>query len=277
MDEDTMMYLAFSCLIILIVVANLSEFGSGIYQYIAVILCIMTIGVLMLMAFADFIIFPLLTGILGITFQPAKDYRITKSQEAVLKNVNGLYYATGYLTANLFSHVFKAEQVIQGGEERQLQAADNWERAVMSFDFPFKYHIIASALDIQQVRDDLEGKRAYQEYQLSRAAQSKNTTEVIMEDIRRNINVIQAKIDRITQEEKPVASVMYVETTAVGVSEKAALDTLADQIRRLQIGLGAFDVQLFRVVGRELYTLFQFNFALPTTYEELASNFDKQS
>jgi hypothetical protein len=37
------------------------------------------------------------------------------------------------------------------------------------------------------------------------------------------------------------------------------------------------NVDLIRVVGRELYTLFKFSFAMPLTYEETAGYFDKQS
>ncbi len=276
MDDTTMMYFGMSMVIIFIVAANFGTFGGGIYGYGVILICILGVVFLLMMTFADFIVFPLMTGLFGITFQPSRNYKITRGQEAVIKNVNGLYYATGYLTANLFAHTFKAEAAPEGEDERRMVAPENWEKAVMSLDFPFKFHVMSSALDVQQVRDELEGKRSYQEFQMSRAMQSKNTTEVIMADLQRNINVIQAKMDRISQEEKPIANLMYIETTAVGVSEKAALDNLSAQLKQLSIAMGVLDVQILRVVGRELYTLFKFSFALPTTYEELSSNFDIQ-
>ena len=37
------------------------------------------------------------------------------------------------------------------------------------------------------------------------------------------------------------------------------------------------DVDLTRVVGRELHTLFSFNFELPTSIEETSSYFNQQS
>lgn len=147
----------------------------------------------------------------------------------------------------------------------------------MNLSFPFKYHVLSSGLDVQQVRDELEGKRSFQEFQLSRAMQSSSANEVVLTDIRRKINVIQAQIDRISQGERPIATLMYLETTAVGVSEKAALDALSTQLRSLQISMGALDVDLTRLVGRELYTLFRFNFALPTSFGEIAMQFDQQS
>jgi hypothetical protein len=244
---------------------------------VALALAFIGIGFLLIINFADFILFPAITGLIGMTFQPYNNYKITKGQECILKNVNGLYYATGFLTANLFSFVFKAERVQENEDEKQAAAPETWERALMSISFPFKFHVLSSGLDVQTVRDDLEGKRSYQEFQLSRTMQNTTVNESVIAEIQRKINVIQARIDRISQDEKPIATLMYVETTAVGVSEKAAMDALSAQVKQLQIALSSLDVQLLRIVGRELYMLFKFNFGLPTTYEEAATNFDRQT
>ncbi len=276
MNEEQIMYTTFSAIIVVLVIANVSSFGPGLWPYIAMVLAMLTLALVLVITFADFIIFPFLTGIFGITFQPFRNYRITKGQEAVLKNVGGLYYATGYITANLFAFEFKAERIEENEEERELASPDSWERAIMSISFPFKFHVLSTGLDIQSERDEMEGKRSYLEFQMSRALQSGSANDVVITDLQRKINVVQAKMDRVSQGEKPIATVMYVETTAVGVSEKAALDQLTAQIKQLQIALSSLDVQLLRVVGRELYTLFRFNFMLPDKYEDIAVNFDKQ-
>lgn len=277
MNDEQIIYTTFSSVIIVLAIANLGSFGGGIYTYIALFIAMLGLAFVLLITFADFILFPLVTGLLGITFQPFKDYKITKGQDAVIKYINGIYYATGYITANLFAFEFKAERVQENEEERELAAPEGWERAVMSINFPFKFHVLAAGLDLQATRDELEGKRSYQEFNLSRALQSASANEVVITDIQRKINVIQAKMDRISQGEKPISTIMYVETTAVGVTEKAAMDLLSAQIKQLQVALSTLDVQLLRVQGRELYTLFKFNFMMPTNYEELATNFDKQS
>ncbi|MGC8649245.1 MAG: hypothetical protein ACP5UN_03460 [Candidatus Micrarchaeia archaeon] len=276
MDEEAIIFSVFTAMIPVIVIANMSAFGSGIFAYIALILAIITIALILLITFADFVVFPLITNILGITFQPFKDYHITKGQDAVVKNVKGIYYATGFITANLFAFEFKEEQLEENVEEREVLSLQTWEKALMSIDFPFKFHVLSTGLDVQNVRDELEGKRSYQEFQLSRALQSGSANDVIINDIQRKINMIQAKLDRISQGERPIGSIMYFETTAVGISEKAALDALAEQIRRLQVAFTGMDLQLIRVVGRELYTLYKFNFMLPVDVVEMASNFDTQ-
>ena len=80
--------------------------------------------------------------------------------------------------------------------------------------------------------------------------QSASTNEMALTDMRRKISMMQQQIDRISQGEKPIATLMYLETTAVGVSEKAALDALSTQLNSLQISLSGLDVDLTRVIGR---------------------------
>lgn len=277
MDEEGIMYLAF-CLIILLVGLSMSPYiGRGILTIVALLIMAMGAMIIVVLNFADFLFVSLVFGVLGITFEPALGYKITKEQNAIVKNVNGLFYATGYVTANLFAYSFKTETPEGEQDTKLITSPENWERAVMNMGFPFKYHVLSMGLDVQKVRDEWEGKRSYQEFQMSRAMQSTNSSEVTVTNIQRNINIIQGKIDRISQGEKPVATVMYVETTAIGVSEKAALDALAQQISGIQISLSTMDVDLNRVMGRELYTLFRFNFSLPITYEDASQFFDLQS
>lgn len=275
MDEEGVMYLVFTLLMPLIGFTVLQSFGKGGFGIIAAALLIIDVVLVMIMNWADFILFPIITGLLGVTFQPAAGYRILKGQDAIVKEINGLFYATGFVTGNLFGYSFKQETAPQDEQGKMVQAPDTWERAIMNIDFPFKFHVAAAGLDSQKVRDEFEGKRSYQEFQMSRALQS-GGNEVTITEIQRKINIYQTKIDRLSQGERPLASLMYFETTAIGVSEKAAIDQLTSQIKALQISMSSMDIDLVRVQGRELYTLFRFNFGLPTSFEEMALYFDQQ-
>jgi hypothetical protein len=277
MDEGSVAYIIFSMIVPLAAFAFLPQIGTGIFGIVAVILILVGVGAILLMNWADFILFPLVTYLFNITFQPAAGYKIIKTQDAVVKDVNGLFYATGYLSANLFPYVFRQEVQGTSDELKMLSAPETWERCLMSLGFPFKFHVLSSGLDVEKVREELEGKRSYQEFQMSRALQSGTANDVGITEMQRKISILQTQIDRISQGEKPIATAMYVETTAIGVSEKAALDALSAQVKGLQLSLGALDVDLVRIVGRELHTLFSFNFGLPTSLEEIGSYFNQQS
>lgn len=277
MDPEGIMYLAFSLLILLMAFSLTPKIGGGIVSIFAAFIIVAAAVVIVILNFADYLAVSIGFGLLGITFQPAAGYTITKDQKALIKQVGGIYYATGYISGNLFAYEFKQEIDTEETEASMAQAPLKWEQAVANITFPFKYHVLASGLSVQNVRDELEGKRSYQEYELSKVMQSSSGKgDMAISEIQRKINVLQRKMDRISAGEKPVATVMYMETTAVGVSEKAALDELDRQISALQIALSPLNVDLQRVMGRELYTLFKFNFSIPLTYAEMGGYFDRQ-
>jgi hypothetical protein len=260
MDEQTIVYLAFSMIAALFILVGMSNFGP--LSILVALLAVITIMMIMLLNFADFLIFPVITKTLGITVTLAKGYVAPKEQNRVVKYKNGLYYATGYLTANLYKYVFREEN-IAGEEEQQMSAApDKWERIVMNIDFPFKYSIVSNPKDIQKYREDLEGDRGYLEFQISKMSEGSSQNSMAIEEANRKMNILQARIDRISGGELPINGLMYIETVAVGVSDKAAADALTAQLSRLETVFNAFDLNISRVVGRELHTLYNMNYRL---------------
>lgn len=276
MDDMGIIYLVFCLLPLLIVFTLEGAFGGGVWSAIAVAITLLAAVLILGLNWADYMVFPAFTKLLGIEFKLAKDYTIPKTQDAIVKNINGLNYAVGYLTANIFAYVFKAESMEEDVEQKIADASETWERAIMAVNFPFKFHVMTANRDVQKARDYLEGKRAYQEFQMNRAVQSGKVSDTELAELRRQTSVIQTNLDRIADGEKPISTVMYFETVAVGVTQKAALDNLAAQIERLQISMSSLDLQLKRVVGRELGILFDFNFSLPVTYAQASSYFDNQ-
>jgi hypothetical protein len=274
MDEESIMYLALTGSFVFLVLLLSSVFKP--LSILAIVMGLVTLVMLMLMTWADYVVFPLFTKAIGVTFQPAKDYKIVADQAAVLKNVGGIFYATGFITASLFPYVFKEGSIQPNEGEQVLTSAEKWERIVMSLNFPFKYHILAASRNVQEVREDIEGRRSYQEFQLSKAMQESSVNETVITNIQRNISIIEAQMERISRGERPLSAIMYIETTSYGVSEKAAVDALNEQVNDLQVAFSAFDVSLQRITGRELYTLFMFNFSLPFTREIAESYFDVQ-
>jgi hypothetical protein len=151
MDSTGVIYLAFSLVIVLITFSFLPYFGPGIYRIIAIVILLITVVLILMLNWIDFIVFPAVSRMLGITFQPMKDYKIVKSQDAIVKNVGGIYYAIGYLTANLFAYTFKAENPEEDVDSRIAEAPDRWERAVSGIDFPFKFHVLSCGRDVQKL------------------------------------------------------------------------------------------------------------------------------
>src|SRR5208283_156776 len=129
---------------------------------------------------------------------PAKNYYIPKTNNSVIKYVNGLYYSTGYLTANIYNYVFQVENVDEDEEQKLSEAPDKWERIVMNVDFPFRFNMIATAEDIQKYRDELEGKRGMMEYQISKEMQNSNPSQMTIQELQRKMNVLDVRINKLS-------------------------------------------------------------------------------
>ncbi len=260
MDQNTIIHLAISGVIIIFVVANSASFG--IFTFVMIGIALLAAIIVLLLSFADYLVFPAITRLFKINTIPFKNHMIPPDQDAVVKYVNGVYYATGFLTANIYNYVFAAESV---GEDQGLLilAPERWEKATMNIHFPFKFHLVSAAEDIQQYRDELETKRGLYEFQYSREMSSGTPNTMGLEALQRQIRVVQARIDRLGGGEKPVNSMMYIESTAVGISEKDARDALSKQLAELTTVMNVFDLSIVRIYGRELYLLHRMNYMIP--------------
>ena len=272
----SIVYLSVTLVILFVSIAMMSAVAPGLLSYIGFMAVAAALGIIVILNWADFIIVPNVMKIIGMRFEIARGYTLSTGQDAIIKKVGELYYATGYLTANLFPYEFKQEFTDQEVQLKIANAPDTWERAIANIDFPFKFHLLATGRDIQKARDELEGKRSYQEFQLGQMMKNSKGNDVQILNVQRKINIIQSKMDRLSQGEKSISTIMYIETAAVGVTEKAAIDNMNAQLERLQISMSALDLQLIKIVGRELFTLFNFNFTLPTTYQQASTYFDSQ-
>ena len=269
MDEQTVMFLGISSLPSFIILVSASSFGA--LGVILGIFAVITIAIILMINYIDFMIFPEVTKLLGIKIQLSKDYYCPKEQNSIVKYTDGIYYATGYLTANLYNYIFRAESVEQSDEQEMILAPDKWERIVMNVDFPFKFNVITNTKDIQKYREDLEGDRGFLEFQISRETNSGTPNQMTITELQRKINVLQAKIDRMSSGELPLNTIMYIETTAVGISEKDATDSLTNQLNRLETVFHTFDLNIIRIAGREIHTLHKLNYLLydPSSMEKL--------
>lgn len=273
MDEETIFRVGITLILALMLVSFSAAYGP--FYVLAIVFFIAAFVLIVILSFADFVLFPIFTRLLKVTTVPARDYTIPKENDGIVKYVNGLYYATGYITANVYNYVFQAEQMIEGEDNEMLMGPDKWEKAVMSVKFPFKFIAIGQAVDIQKYRDDLEGRRAYLEFQYSKSESAPNVSSSILEDLKRRMRVLQVRIDRLGAGERPLSSMMYIETTAVGITMNDALSKLTQQVDQLQTVFNVFDLSLVRVVGREMYSLYKLNYYMPTM-DEMISSFQFQ-
>ena len=93
MDETKLVFFLFSLMIVLFGFLALHELGKGILYYVGALLLLIATVFILAMNWIDAKLFSAITSILGITFQPAKDYTINKQQNSVIKEVYVHHYA----------------------------------------------------------------------------------------------------------------------------------------------------------------------------------------
>ena len=79
MDKEAIMYMVLCFLVLLGVLIALPSFGPGVFSIVIVIFTLLAVVTIVTINWADFIVFPLVAGLLGITFQPARNYKIVKT------------------------------------------------------------------------------------------------------------------------------------------------------------------------------------------------------
>jgi hypothetical protein len=145
-DQEEMMYLATTILVAFLVLVNANASIFGPFVIPVVIFALLAIVAILMINYADFIAFPLFTTVFGISVIPGKGYIIPKNETAIIKYTNGLYYATGYITANLYKYVFTHRIRVQTRRLRLPPQQTGGRGAIMSINFPFKFNVISTAL-----------------------------------------------------------------------------------------------------------------------------------
>jgi hypothetical protein len=244
----------------------------GFFGIIAAFLLIGFGALIPITFFLDFLVLPLFTDTFGIIEIPADGYEITKKQDAIIKYVNGIYYATGYLGTSIYEYVLRREEPEENLEGRFIQGLELWERAVASIKFPIKFSIISFQRDLVSARRELEEERDYWEYRLSKEMQLSMPNAMEIDNIQRKIRVLDVKLNRMSAGEKPLGVLMYASVYACGLSKEAALKNLESAVKEASVTLGnALDLKVSRLTGRDLRNAFLLEYVVPPSEKELDS------
>jgi len=238
---------------------------------VVIIIPLIAFGVLIpFTMFFDYLVLPFFTNIFGIIEIPAEGYEITKKQDAIIKYVNGIYYAVGYIGASIYEYILRREEPEENLEGRFIQGLELWERAVASMKFPIKFSIITFQRDLVEARRELEEQRDYWEYKLSKEMQATMPNAMEIDNIQRKIRILDVKLNRMSAGEKPLGVLMYASIYACGLSKEAALKNLDASIKEAMVTLGnALDLKISRLYGRDLKNAFLFEYIIPPSEKEL--------
>lgn len=268
-DEELSKALLSGCGILLSLWA-LSSANLGFFGLILFFISLAFVALIPITMFLDYLVLPAFTYLFRITEIPADGYEIVPEQNAIIKNVQGIYYAIGYLGISIYEYVLRREEPEENIQLQFLQGLELWERAVERFNFPLSIDLISFQRDLMATRREFEEQRDYYEYRLSKELQAPNPNALEVEALQRKIRIVNLKLNRMSSGEKPIGVLMYATVIAYGSNKQAALQNLNALIKEATVTLSnALDMKVERLSGRDLRNAFLLSTIVPPSSQEL--------
>ncbi|MCX6772379.1 MAG: hypothetical protein NTV88_01250 [Candidatus Micrarchaeota archaeon] len=238
--------------------------GGGIISLFAGVLCM--VGAAGAVGFYKYgyVLIPLITQRGNIVQIMEGGYEIPPSNDVVLKNVAGVYYASKYLGVRIF------ESASEKTMEENIVYSEYFERAISSVKYVTKFAMMIYMKDIADHRQRIETKHAEAQLRLARERDKPDPDVLKLDRYEKEVAMWENQINKLTRGIKPMGLVSYVMTTATGVSKEAATAAVSAQANELKATISnALNVQVEALTGDEMLRCFQWETAIPPTAQEL--------
>jgi hypothetical protein len=191
-------------------------------------------------------------------------YEVPPSNDVVLKNVGGIYYASKYLGVRIY------ESASEKTMDENIVYSEYFERAVSSVKYVTKFAMMVYMKDISDHRSRIETKHAEAQLRLARERDKPEPDVLRLDRFEKEVAMWEGQINKLTRGIKPMGLVSYIMTTAVGVSKEAAIASANAQANELRATISnALNVQVDLLQGDEMLRCFQWETMIPPTPQEL--------
>jgi hypothetical protein len=238
--------------------------AMGIFKVVVIVVCFIFLLLDAVIYKLGFIVLPFVTKILKVREIRAGGFEVPPSQDVILKNIGGVYYAAQFMYGRFYT------SAAVGVQEEQSSYMDLWERAVASINFPFKFCLFSYVEDILKFREDVETNRAAAQLKLGREREKPRPDAITIDKWEREVAKQNELLARLSAGEKPLGALMYVVTLAVGVSPEAATAAVKGQTIELKATFSnALNVEIVELKGEDMKKCFDWEVAFPPTLKDL--------
>ena len=136
--------------------------GGGIISLLAGLLCLLGAAGAVAFYKYGYVLIPMITQRGNIVQIMEGGYEIPPSNDVVLKNVGGIYYASKYLGVRIF------ESASEKTMEENMVYSEYFERAISSVKYVTKFALMIYMKDIADHRQRIETKHAEAQLRLAR-------------------------------------------------------------------------------------------------------------
>ncbi len=212
-----------------------------------------------------YIIIPTITKTTKTSVVLTEDmYEVPSTQDAIVRNINGVYYATVFLGVKVF------ESMSEKSPEELQSYNSYFERAISNIRSVAKISYMVYVEDITEKRRNIEVKRAEVQLRLARERDKTEPDVLRIDKLERELAVWDVQLGQIQKGMKPMGVVAYAMTTAGGVSKEGAIASARAQANELRSILSnSLNVEVDILTADEMLKCFQWEKFLPLTPKEL--------
>lgn len=238
--------------------------GSGILAILSAILCLLgAVGAISIYKYG-YVIVPLILQRGNVVQIMEGGFEVPPSNDCVLKNVSGVYYASKYLGVRIY------ESAAEKSDEENIVYSQYFERAVSSVKYVTKFAMMVYIKDITEHRSRIETKHAEAQLRLARERDKPDPDVLKLDRYEKEVAMWENQINKLTRGIKPMGLISYVMTTAVGISKEAAMAGANAQANELKATISnALNVQVDLLTGDEMLRCFQWEVMIPPTPAEM--------
>ncbi|VVC01368.1 Uncharacterised protein [uncultured archaeon] len=251
----------------LALVGTMGSFLSGdnpIFKFASALLCLFGAAGAVAFFKYGYVLVPMLTQRGNIVQIMEGGYEVPASNDVVLKNVGGVYYASKYLGVRIY------ESASEKTMDENIVYSEYFERAVSSVKYVTKFAMMVYMKDISDHRSRIETKHAEAQLRLARERDKPEPDVLRLDRFEKEVAMWEGQINKLTRGIKPMGLVSYIMTTAVGVSKEAAIAAANAQANELRATVSnALNVQVDMLQGDEMLRCFQWETMIPPTPQEL--------
>ena len=217
---------------------------------------------------AGYAIMPILMKLAGVTENMGNEYRISRSQDVIIRESQGIYQATMFMKARFYEAATTEVE-----EETTTAYMELWERAIASVRFPLKFCLVSYIEDIAKYREGIETKRYAATIKLGKEKEKPNPDALVIDKWEREVARMNSMLAKLTSGEKPMGALMYVGTMGIGVSEDAAIAAARRQVGEIRSTVAnALNVEIKHVNGEDMKRCFRWESFIPPEPKEFLTS-----
>jgi len=211
-----------------------------------------------------YILVPLITQRTKVILMSELGYEVPPSQDVIVKNVGGVFYASAFLGLKIF------ESATEKTTEENIAYSQFFERAISNIKYVTKIAYLLYVEDVGEKRKTIETKRAEAQLRLARERDKPQPDVLKIDKYEREVSIWDTQLTRLIKGVKPMGILAFAQTTAAGLSKEAAMALARSQANELRTVLAnALNIEVVNLQGDEMLKCFEWDRFFPTTAQEL--------